>query len=114
MPPHPTGSSGPPREPGWERVADRAAHDPEFRHALLTDPARALRETLGITLPAGYRVRFVERPRDLDALVVLPDPARDTDELSEDELEEAAGGDGTWSDDPPPPPPPPPPDPLKP
>jgi len=103
MPPQPTGHAGPPREPGWDRVAERAAEDPDFRRALLDDPARALKETLGITLPAGYRVRFIERPRDLDALVVLPDP-RDRDELTDDELEKAAGGDGDWSDPTQPPP----------
>ncbi|HSU14669.1 NHLP leader peptide family RiPP precursor [Longimicrobium sp.] len=104
---HSPGPAGPHPEPRWDQVAARAAHDADFRRALLHDPARALRETLGITLPAGYRVRFVERPRDVDALVVLPDPERD--ELTDEELDEAAGGDGTWSDplNPPPPPPPP-------
>ncbi|MFL5543041.1 MAG: NHLP leader peptide family natural product precursor [Longimicrobiaceae bacterium] len=89
-------------------MAARAARDADFRRALLDDPARALHQTLGITLPPGYRVRFIERPRDLDALIVLPDP-EGQDELSDDELDQAAGGDGTWNDDPPPPPPPPPP-----
>lgn len=103
MPPHPNGPAG---RPEWEQVAARAARDAGFRRALLDDPARALRQTLGITLPPGYRVRFIERPRDLDALIVLPDRA-DEDELSDDELDQAAGGDGTWSEDPPPPPPPP-------
>ena len=111
MPPPSPGPDGPHPEPRWDQVAARAAHDEVFRRALLNDPARALRETLGITLPPGYRVRFVERPRDLDALVVLPDRAGGGDELTDDELDEAAGGDGTWSDPLNPPPPPPPPDP---
>ena len=105
MQPHSMGPAGP---HGWDQVAERAAHDAGFRQALLDDPARALRQTLGITLPPGYRIRFVERPRDLDALVVLPDLRHtDDDELSDDELGQAAGGDGTWSDTSPPPPPPP-------
>jgi len=103
MPSHFQGPAGPPRDRGWHHVTERAATDPAFRRALLADPARALRETLGITLPAGYRVRFVERPADLDALIVLPDP-READELTDDELEQAAGGDGTWSDPTQPPP----------
>jgi len=109
MPPPSRGPDGPHPEPRWDQVAARAAHDDVFRRALLADPARALRDTLGITLPPGYRVRFVERPRDVDALVVLPD-RHAGDELTEEELDEAAGGDGTWSDPltPPPPPPPPP------
>jgi hypothetical protein len=109
MPPPRPGPHGPHPEPRWDQVAARAAHDDVFRHALLSDPARALRETLGIALPPGYRVRFIERPADVDALVVLPDRDRGH-ELTEEELDEAAGGDGTWSDplNPPPPPPPPP------
>jgi hypothetical protein len=103
MPQHSIGLAGP---HGWDQVAERAARDAGFRSALLDDPARALRETLGITLPPDYRIRFVERPRDLDALVVLPDLRHERDdELTDDELDEAAGGDGTWSDTSTPPPP---------
>jgi hypothetical protein len=95
--------------PRWDEVAERAATDEAFRRGLLDDPARTLRDTLGLALPAGYRVRFVERPSDLDALVVLPDRRRD--DLSDDELDAVAGGEDGWSTEPSPPPPPPPPPP---
>lgn len=97
-----------PRQPGWDQVSARAATDAVFRRALLADPARALRETLGITLPPGFRVRFVERPADVDALVVLPDLRAEHDELTGDEMDAAAGGTDEWGTEPPPPPPPPP------
>ena len=93
--------------PRWDEVTARAATDAAFRRALLDDPARALRETLGIALPPGFRVRFVERPPELDALVVLPDfRAEGDDELTEEEMEAAAGGTEEWGTEPPPPPPP--------
>lgn len=98
----PTSDSPRHLHPRWDEVAARAADDEAFRQGLLADPEAALR-TLGIVLPPGYRVRFVEKPADVDALVVLPDRRRD--ELSEQELDAAAGGEGDWSTYPPPPPP---------
>ncbi len=77
-----------------DQVLARAAEDEVFRRRLLDDPGRALHETFGVTLPAGYRIRFVEKPRDVDALIVLPD-LRDRDELDDEDLEKAAGGDGS-------------------
>ena len=94
--------------PQWEEVSARAATDAAFRRALLADPVRALRDTLGIALPPAFRVRFVERPAELDALVVLPDLRAECDELTEEEMEAAAGGIDEWGTEPPPPPPPPP------
>lgn len=91
--------------PMLDRVLERAEEDAAFRAALLADPGPALRDAFGVSLPPGYRVRFVEKPADVDALIVLPDPRRpggelDDDELDDDELDQAAGGDGG---DPPPP-----------
>jgi hypothetical protein len=94
------------QEPGdaarsrWEPVLARAAADPVFRRGLLDDPRRTLRDALGVELPAGFTVRFVERGDGLD--VVLPDHAH-REELSEEELDAVAGGtDPTWEDPPPP------------
>ena len=33
----------------------------------------AIRRAFGVILPHNYRVKFIERPRDLDALIVLPE-----------------------------------------
>jgi hypothetical protein len=82
-------------------VLARAATDQAFRQRLISEPRTALRDTFGLDLPESYRLKFVERDADLDALVVLPDfkgTAQD-DELQEDELQAVGGGleAGSWS-----------------
>lgn len=71
-------------------ILERAARDRDFRARLLSDPAAAVRNAFGVILPHDYRIKFIERPRDLDSLVVLPDV--DCGELDEGELEQVAGG----------------------
>jgi hypothetical protein len=73
-------------------VIDRACTDREFRHRLLADPASAIRHAFGVILPHNYRIRFMERPRELDALIVLPGMH---DHLDEEDLEQVAGGGDT-------------------
>lgn len=94
------------REKLIEAVVHRAGSDRVFRQQLLADPAAAIQAAYGVSLPAGFRVRFIETPADLDVLVVLPDPAAE-EELSDDDLEKVAGGTdntpGRWSDPTPPP-----------
>lgn len=88
----------------WEPVLSRAAVDSVFRRRLLEEPRGALRSAFGIELPGDFRVKFIEKGADLDVLLVLPDP-RPGEELSEDELEEVAGGtDPVWEDPTAPPP----------
>jgi hypothetical protein len=70
-------------------VINRASTDREFRARLLSDPAAAIRHAFGVILPHNYRIRFMERPRELDALIVLPAMG---EELDEDDLEQVAGG----------------------
>lgn len=92
-------------------VLKRASVDREFRAQLLTNPRDALARQFGITVPEHYRIRFIERGPDVDALIVLPDceEGEDADgELSDDSLERVTGGveddpgsEYTWSDEPP-------------
>ena len=88
-----------------EAVAYRAGSDRVFRQRLLADAAAAIHAEYGVTLPAGFRIQFVEKPADLDVMVVLPDFDAD-EELSDDDLEKVAGGgdSGAWAPPPPPPP----------
>ena len=77
-----------------KEVVERAGEDREFRARLLADPAAAIRMTFGVILPHNYRIRFMEKPADLDALIVLP-AVRVREELDDDALDLVAGGGDT-------------------
>lgn len=90
-------------------VLKRATIDSTFRQQLLTDPRSAIEQVFGIKIPAQYRLRFIERGPDTDALIVLPDfdPSPDPnpdDPLSDDSIDNVVGGarepEWTWSDEP--------------
>lgn len=78
---------------GLAAVTMRAACDREFRSSLLLDPHLAIRESFAIVLPPTLRLQFVEKPGDVDLLVVLPDLI-DDQPLSPGELERVPGGVG--------------------
>lgn len=82
-----------------EQILERATVDLEFRKALLVDPQKAILDGFGVRIPATFRLKFIERSKDVDALIVLPDFQRQDGELEDDDLEMVAGG----TDDPPPP-----------
>jgi hypothetical protein len=77
-----------------ETVLQRSVVDYEFRQQLLHDPRRAIHEALGVVVPANFRVKFIEKDKNVDALVVLPNFQCAPGELTEDELETVAGGGG--------------------
>jgi hypothetical protein len=79
------------RDEVMRAILDRAARNNSFRRALLTDPKPAIREQFGVAIPDEFRIRFVERDNDVDALVVLPDMIGE-EELSERDLDTVAGG----------------------
>jgi hypothetical protein len=87
-----------------DAVLERATVDRDFRQQLLTDPRRAIQAAFGVVIPAEFRMKFVERDADVDALVVLPDFRNEQHsdrELTENELETISGGmghhDARWS-----------------
>lgn len=75
-----------------DQILTRAAVDLDFRNALLADPRKAILDGLGIRIPASFRVKFVEREKEIDALIVLPDLQRQDGELGDDDLDAVAGG----------------------
>lgn len=86
----------PSRDDRMKQVLDLSTIDADFRRRLLETPHEAIRDTFGIHIPSHYRLRFIERGQDVDALVVLPDPVVSAGELSEDDLDSVSGG-GIWS-----------------
>src|SRR6185503_5629874 len=78
-----------------EQILARAAVDLDFRKALLLDPRKAILDGLGVRIPASFRVKFIERQKDVDALIVLPDLQRQDGELDDWDLNVVAGGSDT-------------------
>jgi hypothetical protein len=68
--------------------------DEDFRQMLLDDPKGAVEQELGSRLPEGVEVRAVEESAQIIYLV-LPSasPLGQGGELSDQELDEVAGGD---------------------
>jgi hypothetical protein len=75
-----------------EQILTRAAVDLEFRKALLVHPRKAILDGLGVRIPAKFRVKFIEREKDVDALIVLPDLQRHDCELDDGDLDGVSGG----------------------
>jgi hypothetical protein len=76
----------------WERtIVQRGIEDEEFRQRLLDDPKGAVEQELGSALPEGIQVRVVEESADTIYLV-LPSASVVGGELSDQDLEEVAGG----------------------
>ena len=73
-------------------VLARAETDVPFRKRLLAEPHRAIQDAFGIQVPPDFRLRFIERHADVDALVVLPDLRHEEGELTVESLEHVAGG----------------------
>lgn len=75
-------------------VLARAETDVAFRQRLLVEPRQVIHECFGIRIPDQFRIRFIERHADVDALVVLPELRGGAAELSDRDLEQVTGGAG--------------------
>ena len=75
------------------RIIQRSLEDESYRRRLLEDPKAAVEEELGARLPEGVQVRAVEETVETIYLV-LPSgsPAEKSSELSDQDLQEVAGG----------------------
>ncbi len=73
-------------EQQWGQVVAQAWSDDGYKQRLLADPAAVMAEQ-GLTPPAGKQVRIIEDAADTLSIVLPPKP----DELSDDELDQAAG-----------------------
>jgi hypothetical protein len=80
-------------------LVQRSMEDEDFRQRLLADPKGAVEQELGTQLPEDVEVRVVEESAQ-SIYLVLPSasPLVEGEELSDRELEEVAGGQGTTVD----------------
>jgi len=73
-------------------IKKRSTTDPEFRALALSKPAAAIAKINSKKLPTGFQVKFIDNSGPVKSFV-LPDPIARVEELSDAELEQAAGGD---------------------
>jgi hypothetical protein len=84
--------SGPADRKVLDAILERAASDRAFREQLLSDWRTAIQQSFSIVIPRSFTMRFIERDPGIDAMIVLPDLRAADGELSDDELENVAGG----------------------
>lgn len=78
-----------------QQVIAKAMKDEAFRQQLLNDPMQVLEQKLGITLPQGVTIQVHEDTLSTLHLVLpMAQPPGQLVELSDEELERAAGGSG--------------------
>lgn len=76
------------REQIEAHIKQRAADDPSFRQALVSDARSALKNEIGLELPQNMKLQVIEESSDTMALVLPPASG----ELADMELEAVAGG----------------------
>ena len=72
----------------YGQVIAKAWADDDFKQRLLADPAAVL-QAEGITMPPGVELRAVE---NTDTKLYLTLPPKPSDELSDEQLNQVAGG----------------------
>jgi Nitrile hydratase, alpha chain len=82
------------------KVVQRSMEDEDFRRRLIEDPKGAVEQELGARLPEGVRVVTMEESADTIYLVLPSTSMAGAEgvELSDQELESVAGGDGPFDD----------------
>jgi hypothetical protein len=73
-------------------VLKRTVVDSDFRTKAVADGNAAIVEVSGKSLPSNTSIAFVSNAGVDEKVIVLPDPITDANLLTEEELEEVAGG----------------------
>ena len=79
-------------EHALQKIAAKAATDQDFRQLALTNPQEAIKQLTGQEAPADFPRDMIEQALGEEPSVGQPDGQ--TDELSDDELDQVAGGRG--------------------
>lgn len=74
-----------------DAILKRAQSDKDFRELALSDPRAAIKQEAGLELPSDFNIRTVAT-EGADMTVVIPDFEDPNAELSDDDLENVAGG----------------------
>ena len=74
-------------------VTERSMTDPNFRALALSNPVAAIGKVTAAPVPADFKIQFVDNAGS-DMTVVLPDAAKQSGAVSEEELAGVAGGAG--------------------
>ncbi|KUO78714.1 MAG: hypothetical protein APF81_20170 [Desulfosporosinus sp. BRH_c37] len=72
-----------------EKIAKRAIEKEEFRAALLSNPKKALENEFGVIIPDNLQIKIHQETKNTLHLIV---PELDTLELTDDQLNQVAGG----------------------
>jgi hypothetical protein len=72
-----------------EQIAKRASEKEDFRAALLSDPKKALENEFGVVIPDTLKIEVHLETKNTLHLIV---PEQDTLELTDDQLDQVAGG----------------------
>jgi|SRR5438270_3359805 len=78
-------------------VLKRAVSDSEFRKLALRDSKAAFAKITNKELPIGFHIQFIENYGKSTKTIVMPDPVAHPEQLTEEELEQVAGGCGASS-----------------
>lgn len=73
----------------WNQLIAKAWADPALKQRLLANPAEVLKEE-GMVTPPGVQIKVVENTETVIHLTLPPPPT--PEELSEEELQQVAGG----------------------
>ena len=76
-------------------LIERASKEEAFRRALVADPTGTLERELGVRLPGSVTLTVLEESPTSRYIVLPPRPPTGDRELTDAELETAAGGEGT-------------------
>ena len=84
-----------------EQIIAKAMKEETFRQELLSNPKAAIERELGITVPQGVTITVhQDTPTTLHLVLPVRAPGEGGEELSDAELEQAAGGvqgcGGSW------------------
>jgi hypothetical protein len=74
------------------QIIDRAMKDPDFRTRLVQNPQAAIQEGLGTSISPTATIRVIEEQPGEVVLVLPAHPIESGDILSDEDLEEVAGG----------------------